>query len=124
MNRKMALAFLVLLVLSLLSGVTKLMTSHPSKSIDNPYVGRWRLMDDEGRLAAVLTVTSASACREHVPGESCKPMLVGAELRLEWSDGFRDVLRPTNGDYELAALPRFSNDWKSAPRFKLRAHKF
>jgi hypothetical protein len=56
----------------------------------------------DGKPACWFTLTAApdgslTATKSHVKDAVGKCQVVGDEVRITWSDGFRDCIRPTKG---------------------------
>lgn len=83
--------------------------------------GTWRLIDQDNRTSGWLTVDGRGAERWHARGIKCRVFQGPGEYRMEWADGFRDVLKVDGESVTLIALQRWTDDWASEPRFKLRA---
>lgn len=74
-------------------------------TLDPRFVGRWRLVDERGLTGGWLNVTRIGPIRDHAPHVGGSWECSGDELRIDWDDGFRDVLRvEPDGRVALLAL--------------------
>jgi TolA-binding protein len=87
-----------------------------------PFVGRWKLVNDKGVPSSYLTVTSDfTALRDHARNYPGRWEVVGNEARFTWEDGYRDIMRLENGEITFFGLGKVGTAWGSRPNFRLRA---
>ena len=79
-------------------------------------MGRWKIVNDKGEVGCYFTLDqSLTAKKSHVPDATAKWELVGKDVRITWSDGWKDVLRPAKGRIaKIAFGPGTSWDDKPA----------
>jgi hypothetical protein len=84
------------------------------------FVGRWKLVDENGTVSSYLTVTrDFRAKRDHAPDSPGTWVVVDKEARFTWEDGIRDVMRSENGRMTYLGLGK-ATVWDSPPNFRCR----
>jgi hypothetical protein len=93
-----------------------------AKKVDvSAFVGRWKIVNDKGVVAMYVTVSSSfTAKRDHAPDSPGKWEVVGADARIAWEDGFRDVMRLEDGKIALLVLGKASS-WDVQAMHRLQA---
>jgi hypothetical protein len=89
--------------------VDKSVKASPSKaSPPSSLLGRWKIINDKGVIAAYFTLSDDfQASKAHAPKVAGKWQVVGKDVKITWSDGFIDVIRPTGkGDKMLLVETR------------------
>jgi hypothetical protein len=86
-------------------------------AVPNQFVGRWKLVLDNGVVAAYVNLTpSFTAKRDHAPTDPGRWQAVGKEARITWSGGYRDIMRLEGGKIMYLEL-REAKSW-DGPVFK------
>jgi hypothetical protein len=86
------------------------------------FVGRWKLVNDNGVTGSYLTVNNMfGALRDHVPNAPGKWEIIGKEARFTWEDGFRDIMRlEDDGKISNFGLGK-PGTWDVKPIFQLQS---
>lgn len=80
------------------------------------FVGRWRIVDQEGRISTYFTLArSLDAQKSHAPDAPGKWEVVGGEARITWTDGWQDILRPIDGGIVLKLAFGPGTSWGDKP---------
>jgi hypothetical protein len=90
------------------------------------FVGRWQINGDDSTGEAPFFITlrpSFEAYKSNVPLATGRWEIVGEDARITWSDGWRNLLRPQEGNN--ADVVGFSpgTSWENPPANTLRAVK-
>jgi outer membrane protein assembly factor BamB len=94
-------------------------------TVNEEFVGKWDIGRDPntGTVAFVMTLNGdGSAKKSHVPTSTGKWELVDGEVRVIWSEGWRDIIRRENGAYRKYAFGP-GKDFDSPPSNSDTAHK-
>jgi hypothetical protein len=87
------------------------------------FVGRWRIVNDEGITAAYFTLKNTlEARKDHAPNAPGKWQVVGEEVRITWSDGWRDLFRPQNGEILVISYGPGA-EWDKLPAKPVRTQR-
>lgn len=98
----------------------------PTDEVDSqitPFVGRWRIINNEGKTASYFTLTpSLTATKSHAPSQKGTWEVYHGEARIVWSGGWRDILRPQN-EFVLKIAFQPGRNWDDSPTNIERAVK-
>ena len=87
------------------------------------FVGKWRVLNDKGGTIFVITLDdSGESQTTNVAGLTGKWEVVGNEVRITWSEGWRDIIRPEKNGYRKYAF-KPGMKWEDKPIEELRTAK-
>lgn len=88
----------------------------PRQLPEKHFIGQWRIIADTGELASVFTLlANHTAKKSHEPKVDGTWRVTGNEARIEWSDGWRDILRVESNRVRKFAFAPGSIWEKDAP---------
>lgn len=78
-----------------------------SKKTSEEFIGKWDIGPNpaSGKISFVMTLLSDGTARKsHVPNSTGEWEVVDGEVRVIWSEGWRDIIRPEEGGYRKYAF--------------------
>ena len=79
------------------------------------FAGRWQITDDNGVTASFFSLTGdLRASKSHAPDVTAQWDIVGDEVRITWSDGWRDIVRRQGSGYVKVAF-KPGTSWDDSP---------
>jgi hypothetical protein len=79
------------------------------------FIGNWQIVDHKGHVRFHIRLfDNFQAKKSHAPDVAGKWNIVGNEVRIEWSDGWGDILRPQKSSIQKLGFGP-GTTWGDAP---------